>query len=138
MNLVFPALESRFKGSAPLKLAGRKLYLGLGGLKKTLPYVSVGRVTSVPETSFGKDFETYTLQFNGFTSREHHAKVLDLMDLVQETYDKCDLLGAGFSTVGMLRQGTTGPLIADGVYQFTMLYELQIERTVNVPLSRLT
>ncbi len=136
MNLVFPALEARFKGSTRLKRLGRKLYVGLGGLEKTLPYMSVARTDGNQVLTFGKDHEEYTLTFNGFTSHEHSRRVLELQEAFFEAFDSCDLNGAGFSTIQMMRVYTTGPLIVNGVYQFTAAYELYIQRTVALPLSR--
>ncbi len=137
MHLIWPAIEAKFQGSAKLRKAARKIYLGLGDdrQKVPLPYINVNRTGGEQIQTYGQALEIYTLQFQFYTKHETPDKCLELMRIFQIVFhDNCNWPGGEFIPSEFLRIGQTGPLSFDGVYQGTMDYTLTVQRVQGVPL----
>jgi len=136
MNLLFPALELRFKSNRQLVRVGRKLYQGTGGLGKAKPYATVGRTGGAPIRTFGADLELYDLNFQGFSAHEFEKRANAFCAEMIRTFDSAGILGP-FTIIEATRTNTTGPNLVDGVYQFTLTYTYTVQRSAKVPAERM-
>lgn len=138
MKLLFPALEARFNSDRALVIAARKLYKGFAGerAKGVFPYVEVHRRDGGQSDTFGKDYETYDLQFSIFDKRQYTDPIDEIVEHWIRVFDNPDLVGNFTLSQWRRSGGPQGPFHRDGSFQVLMFYEVQIQRNVNSPVVR--
>lgn len=138
MKLLFPALEARFNSDLALVTAARILYKGFAGERAegVFPYVEVYRRGGGQSDTFGKDIETYNLQFSIFDSHQYTDPIDGIVEHWIRVFDNPALIGDFDLTMWRRSGGPQGPSHRDGTFQVLMFYEVQLQRLINSPVVR--
>jgi hypothetical protein len=120
-------LQTKLGGSA----SDKKIYNTIAPQTASLPYITFGLLTDVPDGVFGKldAIEPMTFWVNVFSSTSP-ANCQEIADLVAALMDDCTLTITGYTHMVCMRE-YVGTMIYDkdvGVYQIPMRYRVSASK----------
>lgn len=119
MNILRPAIESKFAGSAIESDAGGRVYFK-SAPDSEYPRVVFDRVSGVTDNAFAKTGESVLIQFDLFSIKSAGVTEIETMEIdLKSLFDDCILTLTGKILAGFTRQNIVNmeeevPALSDG------------------------
>lgn len=138
MKALWSAIRARYKGDPTLLRLGRKLVRGYEGepVDDLKPFVDCTMELTESLDTFTTDIEMHNATFT-FWSKDQKPDTCDnWIEAMTAVFDKAQLSAAGLISVGCQKLGAASARLKNGVYECSITFEMIVQRTANLPVTR--